>query len=42
MQVLDRDAFLGILERGHTRIPVYDGDRANIVLVPVREELPLE
>jgi len=29
--VLDQDAFLRILEKGHTRVPVYEGSPSNIV-----------
>jgi len=29
--ILDRDTFLAILQKGHTRIPVYDGEPTNIV-----------
>ncbi|CAK0847174.1 unnamed protein product, partial [Prorocentrum cordatum] len=31
--VLDRDTFLAILQKGHTRIPVYDGEPTNIFAI---------
>jgi len=37
--VLDRETFLDILQRGHTRIPVYDGEPGNIVNILLAKSL---
>lgn len=37
--VLDQPTFLTILSKGHTRIPVYDGERSNIVALLLAKNL---
>ena len=37
--ILDRQAFLDILQKGHTRIPVYDGEMTNVVAVLLAKNL---
>ena len=37
--VLDQPTFLAILERGHTRIPIYEGERSNIVALLLAKNL---
>ena len=36
---LDRPTFMAILDKGHTRIPVYDGERHNVVALLLAKNL---